>query len=168
MEVMFAIGSNLGDRLGNLREAVGTLRSSCLIERCSSVYETRPMYHCEQADFLNAAVLVRTGLAPRALLVTTQYIEAVLGRVQTVRYGARAIDIDLIFYGDWQIDNKNLVVPHPGLIERPFVLHPMQELTPGWRHPRTGLTVRMMADTLPIDSAEGGVIRRFAPSQAIA
>ena len=167
MNVMFGIGSNLGDRLGNLRAAVSALRSCCLIERCSSVYETKPMYHIEQANFLNAVILAQTGLAPRALIVTTKRIEITLGRTRTgIRYGARTIDIDLVFYGDWQMDGEDLTVPHPGLAERPFVLYPMHELMPSWRHPGTGLTVRLMVNALPSD-ASGDIICNVAPSEQL-
>ncbi|HEY7283437.1 MAG TPA: 2-amino-4-hydroxy-6-hydroxymethyldihydropteridine diphosphokinase [Actinomycetota bacterium] len=123
------LGSNLGDRLGNLRGAVDLLGDTGGIEvvRTSSVFETEPVGPA-QPDYLNAVVEVRTTLTPRALLDAGLAVERALGRVRGVRWGPRTIDVDVLRYGDERIVEPDLVVPHPRMDERAFVLVPMREL----------------------------------------
>src|SRR5947208_16761197 len=108
------VGSNLGDRLENLRSAVRALSGTpgVRVVRSSSVYETSPVGGPEQGDFLNAVVEISTELEPHALLEALQRIENELGRVRAERFGPRTIDLDLLLYGDEEIDDPDLTVPH--------------------------------------------------------
>jgi 2-amino-4-hydroxy-6-hydroxymethyldihydropteridine diphosphokinase len=138
--VYLALGSNLGDRRANLRAAVERMREQVVVERVSSVYETEPAYLLDQPRFLNAALRGRTALAPPALLAFLKEIERALGRAAGARFGPRAIDLDILLYGDLALTTDTLTIPHPRMAERPFVLVPLAELAPnlippGW--PRT-------------------------------
>ena len=139
--VLLGLGSNLGDRLDNLRAAVGGLAACMQVESTSPVYETAPMYDTDQGAYLNMAVTGVTDLEPRALLDTLKALERGLGRVRSRRYGPRGIDLDIIFYGDRLIRESGLETPHPRLAERAFVLAPAADIAPDWRHPGTGRTV---------------------------
>jgi 2-amino-4-hydroxy-6-hydroxymethyldihydropteridine diphosphokinase len=129
------IGSNLGDRLGHLQLAVDELAGAGSVEvvGVSPVYETDPVGGPDQPDFLNAVVAVDTTLTPRELLELAQRIEADAARVRTVRWGPRTLDVDLLLVGDEQVDEPDLVVPHPRLAERAFVVVPLADLDPAWR-----------------------------------
>jgi 2-amino-4-hydroxy-6-hydroxymethyldihydropteridine diphosphokinase len=128
-----ALGSNLGDRAGALAAAVAALRAlpgtEVLAE--SSVYETAPVGPVPQPDYLNAAVSIRTGLGPRELLDRCLAIERDLGRVRAERWGPRTIDIDLLAYGGLRMSEPDLILPHPRIAERAFVLLPLSEIAPG-------------------------------------
>ncbi|HEX2258676.1 MAG TPA: 2-amino-4-hydroxy-6-hydroxymethyldihydropteridine diphosphokinase [Actinomycetota bacterium] len=133
--VYIGLGSNLGDRLSNLRTAVEQLSSLMpQIVGVSSVYETEPVGP-EQPDYLNAVVCADTDLAPEALLAAMQQIESKLGRTRMTRWGPRTIDLDLLLYGDQIINSKDLKVPHPEITNRAFVLVPLLELQPGLNLP---------------------------------
>lgn len=134
------IGSNLGDRLGFLRRAVLELarRDRIDVVGRSSVYESPPAGYREQPDFLNAVVAVHTDLPARELLAALLAVETGLGRVRDRHWGPRTIDLDLLLYGDLVIDEAGLVVPHPRLLERAFVLLPLCEIDPRLRHPVEG------------------------------
>jgi 2-amino-4-hydroxy-6-hydroxymethyldihydropteridine diphosphokinase len=133
--VYIGLGSNLGDRLSNLRTAVEQLSSLMpQIVGVSSVYETEPVGP-EQPDYLNAVVCADTDLAPEALLAAMQKVESKLGRTRMTRWGPRTIDLDLLLYGDQIIDSKDLKVPHPEITNRAFVLVPLLELQPGLNLP---------------------------------
>jgi 2-amino-4-hydroxy-6-hydroxymethyldihydropteridine diphosphokinase len=122
------LGSNLGDRLSNLRSALGRLASSSVqIVHVSSVYETEPIGP-DQPDYLNAAVAADTDLAPADLLAVMHEIESQLGRARPIRWGPRTIDLDLLLYGNQVIDTEHLKVPHPEITNRAFVLVPLLEL----------------------------------------
>jgi 2-amino-4-hydroxy-6-hydroxymethyldihydropteridine diphosphokinase len=125
-----ALGSNLGDRLGYLRRAVGALRAAGGIEVAgvSSVYETDPVGP-PQPEYLNAVVRIETELVPHDLLRALKGIERELGRTPSERWGPREIDLDLLLYGEERLDTDELVVPHPRMAERAFVLVPLGELT---------------------------------------
>lgn len=145
-----SLGSNLGDRLANLRAAIAALRSPELnVARLSSVYETEPQDLKAQPWFLNLVAEIETAVFPRALLGRMQRIELDLGRRRGVAKGPRPIDIDILLYGKFVIDMPGLTVPHPRLAERRFVLEPLAELAPELRHPVTRKQVReMLASTL--------------------
>jgi len=135
--IYLALGANLGDRVASLREAVERLRGAIMIERMSAVYETEPAYLLDQPRFLNMAVSGRTALEPHALLAFLKRIERDLGRVAGPRFGPRAIDIDILVYGGLTLASANLIIPHPRMAERPFVLAPLAEIAPelvppGW------------------------------------
>ena len=124
------LGSNLGDRLGNLRRAVELLRErSVRVLRSSRVYETDPVGGPEQPDYLNAVVEVEAEGTARHLLEICLAIEEEMGRVRGERWGPRTIDLDLLTFGHEEIDEPGLRVPHPRMHERAFVLAPLLELT---------------------------------------
>lgn len=131
----FGIGSNLGDRLAYLQLAVDELATAEGIDivAISSVYETAPVGGPEQPDYLNAVVAVDTARSARELLTLAQSIEAAAERVRTVRWGARTLDVDVLLVGDEQVDEPDLVVPHPRMTERAFVVVPLADLDPAWR-----------------------------------
>jgi len=139
--VFLSLGSNLGDREQNLRQALAELeKRGVKIVRRSSIYETEPLEVTDQPDFLNLVVEIRTGLSPRALLDTCLETERLLGRKRTVNKGPRTIDIDLLFYGSSVIHEPGLNLPHPRLDQRNFVLTPLAEIAPEFSHPVSGLT----------------------------
>jgi 2-amino-4-hydroxy-6-hydroxymethyldihydropteridine diphosphokinase len=123
------LGSNLGDRLENLRLAVSMLADRGVrMVRSSRVYETAPVGGPSQPDYLNAVVEVETALSARALLDSGMEVEEAMGRVRDVRWGPRVIDVDVLTFGDREIDEPGLTVPHPRMHERGFVLIPLIEL----------------------------------------
>lgn len=131
------LGSNVGDRLSHLRDAVSRIARHANVTARSRVYQTSPVGGPPQDDFLNAAVLVEYGGTPFELLDRLQVIEADLGRRRDVRWGPRTIDLDMLWIEGEVIDTARLVVPHPRLTERSFALVPMLELAPGAVDPRT-------------------------------
>lgn len=128
--VFLGLGSNLGDRLQQLNLALEALNASpgLKLRKASSVYETPPWGHVEQARFLNLAAEFECDLPPLALLALSKSIEQQLGRQPTERWGPRAIDIDILVYGDIQLHSDQLTLPHKHLAERSFVLFPLAEL----------------------------------------
>jgi 2-amino-4-hydroxy-6-hydroxymethyldihydropteridine diphosphokinase len=130
-----ALGANLGDRAATLRAAIERLGALGVVEAVSPFFDTAPVGYTEQPRFLNAAARLRTDLPPRDLLHELLEIEASLGRVRTIRWGPRVIDLDLLLYDDMVIDEPDLVVPHPRLHERRFVLEPLAALAPDLTHP---------------------------------
>jgi 2-amino-4-hydroxy-6-hydroxymethyldihydropteridine diphosphokinase len=124
------LGSNLGDRLTNLQGAVDLLQSEpgLRVAASSRVWETVPVGGPPQPDYLNAVIGVETDLSARDLLEVAHRVEARLGRVRKERWGARSIDVDLLLYDEESIEEADLVVPHPRLRERAFVLLPLLEL----------------------------------------
>jgi len=148
--VYLSLGSNVGDRDGNLRAAIERLEAPDLhVLRVSPVYETEPMELTAQRWFLNLAVEAETTLFPKMLLTRVGRIERDLGRVRTVAKGPRTIDIDILFYGSSVVETERLKIPHPSIAERRFVLAPLADLAPYLRHPVTHKTVREMLDAAP-------------------
>ena len=137
VEAIVALGSNLGDREHNLRQAVIGITggNAAKAVAASSVYETEPMYYEDQGWFLNCVVAVETALGPRKLLERLQRVEKELGRQPGERYGPRVIDLDILFYGDEVVSEPGLEIPHPRLAERRFVLVPLNEIRPNLVHP---------------------------------
>jgi 2-amino-4-hydroxy-6-hydroxymethyldihydropteridine diphosphokinase len=143
-----ALGSNLGDREAHLRRAIRSLGASRGIRwlGVSRIYETDPVGQLPQGPYLNAVAEIETGLEPRALLERLLEIEAEEGRVRRgIRGEARTLDLDLLLFADCCIDEDELIVPHPRMHERSFVLEPLCELAPQWVHPRSGRTVAELA-----------------------
>ncbi len=134
-EIILALGTNLGDRLQNLQEALAHLAPEVLVTRVSSVYETEPWGYADQPRFLNQVVLAQTELKPLALLRYVKQIEDALKRVKTIRNGPRTIDLDILFYDDIILESETLTIPHPRLAERAFVMVPLAEIAPDFIHP---------------------------------
>ena len=129
------LGSNLGDREENLRKSLSLLGDAGEITALSSIYETEPWGYAEQPSFLNMVCGFRTYLSPPELLGLVQEVERRLGRVRTIRYGPRTMDVDILLYGDRIVDTSDLQIPHPRIPERAFVLAPFAEIAPDIEHP---------------------------------
>lgn len=148
--VYLSLGSNCGDRQGRIERALEELGSRGVSVRCvSSFYKTQPVDFLAQAWFLNCAAQAATDLMPLRLLSVCKAVERAVGRRPGVPKGPRAIDIDILFYEDAVIRTADLVVPHPALPQRRFVLVPLAEIAPGLRHPETQLTVLEMLHQTP-------------------
>ena len=142
------LGSNLGDRLATLERAVALLSAQGDVVAVSPVYETEPVGGpADQGPYLNAVVELSTADSARSLLERCHALEEDAGRVRTVRDGPRTLDADVLVVGDERIDEPDLVVPHPRMSERRFVLVPLADLAPG------------LVDPAAIDSAVGAVVR---------
>jgi 2-amino-4-hydroxy-6-hydroxymethyldihydropteridine diphosphokinase len=148
--VYLSLGSNVGDREQNLREALERLEGPDLhVRRVSPTYETEPVEYTEQRWFLNLVAEAETELFPMQLLSRVGKIERALGRVRSVPKGPRTIDIDILLYGKTVVRSKELEIPHPRMAERRFVLAPLADLAPELRHPVTHRSVRQMLDAAP-------------------
>ena len=139
--VYLGLGSNLGNRQDNLDRALEFLSQRLRVEKVSSVYDTEPVGNIEQPRFLNLVCQVYTTLTAVALLTLAKGIERKLGRVPGKRNAPRPIDIDILFYDDQVIETPELVIPHPRLAERAFVLTPLAEIAPDLVYPPSGKTV---------------------------
>jgi 2-amino-4-hydroxy-6-hydroxymethyldihydropteridine diphosphokinase len=133
--IYLSLGSNLGDRSQNLCKAISLLASKAHVTKQSSIYETAPWGYPDQPAFLNQVVIADTGLEPVELLAFLKEIELTSGRLETFRYGPRIIDLDILFYDDLVLDTPGLIIPHPHIVERAFVLIPLAEIAPNFRHP---------------------------------
>jgi len=129
-QAFISLGSNMGNKLSNLQEAIDRLGSlkDTSITALSSVYRTAPVGNTEQDWFLNAIARLETALLPRTLLAEILAIEDIIGRVRTIRWGPRVIDLDLVLYDNEEINEEKLIIPHPRMIERAFVLVPLLEI----------------------------------------
>lgn len=152
-EVFLGLGSNLGDRVAHLRQAVEGLRPAIAIDRISSLWRTEPVGLREQPEFLNAALRGRTQLTPRALLALVAEIEAEQGRTRLVPNGPRTIDLDLLVYDDVVVDDPDLTLPHPRMVWRRFVLAPLAEIAPELRPVRVGPMIVQLLAVLPAAEA---------------
>lgn len=142
--VFIALGSNLGDRAANLDAAIEAMEPDVHPRQCSPVYETPPWGYLDQPKFLNQVIEAETSLSPARLLEYLKRIEVKVGRKETFRFGPRMIDLDIIFYNGEVIDSPPLIIPHPRLAERSFVLMPLADLAPDYRHPILGDSVSEM------------------------
>ncbi|THH01079.1 hypothetical protein EW145_g6981 [Phellinidium pouzarii] len=184
-----ALGSNLGDRFQNIELALRYLENFQTLSVAnipagqihvidtSFLYETAPMYVVSQPSFINCACLVETSLSAFDLLRVCKMIEEVVGRVPSVRFGPRAIDLDIITYGDRTVDTRirserasldnlegQVVVPHPRMTEREFVLRPLKDIIPEWVHPQLNLSIRsLLAKLLLAKPAEESPMRKVMP-----
>ena len=148
--IYLSLGSNIGDREGNLRKAVERLASlDVRVLRTSRIYATEPLDYKNQAWFLNQVVEAETALFPMQLLTRIGRVERELGRVRAVPKGPRTIDIDILFYAAAVVETARLEIPHPRIAERRFVLEPLAELAPDLRHPVTHRSVRQMLESAP-------------------
>lgn len=133
--VYIGLGTNVGDKLENLRAAIELIRGVMNVTCLSSIYQTAPWGYLDQEDFFNMAIEVHTELPPEALLGALKTMESDLGREKTFRYGPRSIDMDILIYGDLVYRSEALSIPHPKMIERAFVLAPLAEIAPNLLHP---------------------------------
>jgi 2-amino-4-hydroxy-6-hydroxymethyldihydropteridine diphosphokinase len=148
-EVLLGLGANVGDPVGQLRRAVLALEGIMTVERVSSLWLTEPVGLREQPPFLNVVLRGRTALDPRALLAAVAGIEDGMGRHRIVPNGPRTIDIDLLTYDDLEVDEPGLVLPHPRMSERRFVLAPLAEIAPEARLRPGGTTAADLLAALP-------------------
>jgi 2-amino-4-hydroxy-6-hydroxymethyldihydropteridine diphosphokinase len=148
---VIALGGNIGDSMTILDEAIAQIEATQGIKliKYSSWYQTKPVGGPPQADYINGCAIVETSLPPEQLLPMMLAIEQDFGRVRIERWGARTLDLDLIFYHDQIInDEPTLIVPHPRMQERAFVLVPLAEIAPNWIDPRSGQSVQALLDQL--------------------
>ena len=158
MEVYLSLGSNLGDRRANLKKALRLLSEGVEIVKVSSVYDTEPIDVGEQQRFLNLMCCVNTNISPVQLLSFIKDIESSMGRDLSLRNVPRVVDIDIIFYGDIIIESPELVIPHPRMRERAFVLVPFAEIAPEVVHPITGERIGDLAAR--VEGRDGVVKKR--------
>lgn len=145
------LGTNLGQKQENLEKAVDILKghSDIQVLKVSSFYETDPVGYENQDRFLNAALVCETSLGPYELLDFIQLIERELKRVREIRWGPRTIDVDILLYDSLELlDDPQLIIPHPRMTEREFVLEPLAEITPETVHPGTGKTIALLLEEL--------------------
>ena|SRR5581483_3508646 len=166
METVFiAFGSNVGDRVDYCDRAVTllSLLPSSRVVAISSLYETEPVADARSNPgsgwFLNGVLRLETDLTPKSVMEVCREIEKALGRDLDRRGGPRTLDLDLLFYGQRVIQSEDMTVPHPRLQERRFVLIPLAEVAPDWRHPVLGVTVRELLERLP----HGETVRPLEP-----
>jgi len=154
-----ALGANLGDREANLRAALAELKTVGEVRKVATIIETEPLGAPGQGRYLNTVCEIETGLVPEDLLAACQRIEKKLGREreqETVRWGARLIDLDILLYGDEVTDTAGLTIPHPEMANRCFVLEPLAEIAPDARHPVLKKTAaEMLAEITPSTLARG-------------
>jgi len=153
--IYLGLGSNLGDRAANLRAALKALAPHITVVAESAMYETPPWGVKDQPGFLNMTVRGETELTPAALHEHIKQTERDLGRTPTYRWGPRLIDIDILLYEDLIVDTPDLVIPHPHMHRRPFVLVPLESIAPEVVHPVLGLSIRQLlahADTAGVSA----------------
>ena len=154
-----SLGSNISDRVANIRECIVLLGSAGRVSKVSSFYETEPMELREQPWFVNCVVKLETELDPEQLLTAIRRIEEELGRTREIPKGPRNIDIDILLLDSTIVEKEDLQVPHSAMHERRFVLEPLVEIAPEIRHPVLGRTARELLQDL---GSVGGIVRRLA------
>ncbi len=154
--VTLALGTNLGDRMVNLTQALALLAPFAPLRRWSRVYETPPWGYLEQPDFLNLVVEAETELEPLELLDRLKFLEENIGREKSFRYGPRLIDLDILFYDDLSLHSERLEIPHPRIAEHAFVLAPLADLTPDRDLPGSGTTVAKLLEHIDREGRHPG------------
>jgi 2-amino-4-hydroxy-6-hydroxymethyldihydropteridine diphosphokinase len=152
VKVYLGLGSNMGDRWQNLQRAISLLSQKILLMVVSPVYDTAPVGNAEQSRFLNLVCEAFTTLTPAELLMVAKEIEKTVGREPGPPNSPRPIDIDILFYSDQIIDSPELIIPHPRLPERAFMLVPLADIAPNFVHPVTGHRIKQMLKALKRDS----------------
>lgn len=135
VKVFISIGSNLGDRLRNIKSAIKELNKGFDKVKVSKIYETSPLINKNQPYFLNCVASIETFLSPHQLLRKLKSIEEEIGRKKSKKYAPRIIDLDILFYGKEVYNSQELKIPHPEIQNRKFVLKPMCDLEPNFIHP---------------------------------
>jgi len=158
--VYLSLGSNVGDRAAQLRNAIARLGAAGRVVAQSSLYETEPVEFTEQPWFLNCAVALETDTTPQQLMAAILGIEEEMGRKRVQKKGPRTIDIDILIFGNMIVKSKRLTIPHPAMQHRRFVLEPLAEIAPEAVHPVFNKTIRELRDALP----EGQSVTRVASS----
>ncbi|HVJ04187.1 MAG TPA: 2-amino-4-hydroxy-6-hydroxymethyldihydropteridine diphosphokinase [Candidatus Saccharimonadales bacterium] len=172
-QIYLSLGSNLGDRLANLQQAIASLRKVATITALSHAYETEPVEYTAQPWFVNVALALQMGTdcsdeaAPRQLLERLLAIERDMGRQRAstgyIPKGPRIIDLDIVLYGDRVIRSPALTIPHPAMHQRRFVLEPLAEIAPEIEHPSLHKSVLQLLEALP---SEGSQVRKLASLNA--
>jgi 2-amino-4-hydroxy-6-hydroxymethyldihydropteridine diphosphokinase len=157
--VYLALGTNLGDRESNLEAALDALSSQIRLLAESPIYQTAPWGYEDQPDFLNQVIRAETTLSPRELLTFVKRVEEQVGREPSFRYGPRKIDVDILFYEDWIVEEDDLIIPHPRLHQRAFVLVPLADLAPELCHPKLKRTVSDL-----LEDVDTGEVKRLQTS----
>jgi 2-amino-4-hydroxy-6-hydroxymethyldihydropteridine diphosphokinase len=158
MQVYLLLGSNVGNRIHHLKNAKQAIANDCgRIISESSVYETEPWGLKEQSDFLNCAIEIETELSPPKLLQQLKKLETLSGRKQNEKWGARELDIDILFYGNEIINLPDLKIPHPYISERRFTLVPLNEIASDYIHPVFKKSIRQLLEKC----ADNGVVTQY-------
>ena len=155
--VYLSLGSNVGDREIQLRDALRRLAAIGRVVAVSSFYETEPVEFTDQAWFLNCVVALETTETPEQLMMALLQIEQQMGRRRMQKKGPRTIDIDILLFDEAIVDSPALTIPHPAMHQRRFVLEPLAEIAPEVRHPVLDKTIRELLEALPA----GQIVRRF-------
>jgi 2-amino-4-hydroxy-6-hydroxymethyldihydropteridine diphosphokinase len=156
--IYIALGTNLGDRVANLKQAIAAMPPQITVKAKSSVYETPPWGYEEQPKFLNQVLKAKTYLDPDTLLKHLKRLEVALGRKESFTNGPRLIDMDILFYDDLIVNTPTLTIPHPRLHERAFVLMPLMDISPELVHP---VLQKSIHDLEELCNAEG--IEKLTP-----
>ncbi len=162
--VYIGFGSNIGDRLAHIQNAIHALAETegITLQKISSIYETDPIGYETQAQFLNGVAAIQTSVPPLSLLHTLKDIETAIGRKHRTRWGPREIDLDILIYGDLCLQTEKLVIPHPEMHLRRFVLAPLVEIALDFVHPVLKETIQILLERLEDDKSvlkkEGSIL----------